>query len=71
MMFVVMMVGAAAVGAGVVGDAMRFSMGLENDETAEQRFRHWLSSLVAHYLAGSDEFARVVPSAKEAKLSST
>ncbi len=67
MMFVVMMVGAAAVGAGVVGDAMRFSMGLENDETAELRFRHWLSSLVAHYLAGSDEFARVVPTGGEGK----
>jgi AcrR family transcriptional regulator len=71
MMFTVMMVGAAAVGAGVVGDAMRFSMGLENDEGAEQRFRHWFGSLLAHYLAGSGEFARDVPSAAATKLPST
>ncbi len=57
MMFVVMLVGAAAVGTGVVGEAMRYSMGVENDDAVEQRFRRWFSALIARYLAGHDEFA--------------
>jgi len=57
MMFLVMMVGAAAIGTGVVGDAMRYSMGVENDEGVELRFRHWFSALVARYLVGQADLA--------------
>ncbi|MFN2425813.1 MAG: TetR/AcrR family transcriptional regulator [Candidatus Binatia bacterium] len=57
MMFTVMMVGAAAVGSGVVGDAMRYSMGIEDDEGAEARFRRWFSALLGRYLSGQGEFA--------------
>ena len=56
MMFTVMLVGAAAIGSGVVGDVMRHSMGLENDEGAEARFRQWLSVLLVRYLSGRGEF---------------
>lgn len=56
MMFTVMLVGAAAVGAGVVGEAMRYSMGVENDDSVELRFRRWFSALIARYLAGQGEF---------------
>lgn len=56
MMFTVMMVGAAAVGAGVVGDAMRYSMGIESDEGAEARFRKWFGALLGRYLSGQAEF---------------
>ncbi len=52
MMFTVMMVGAAALGWGVVGEAMRFSAGVEDDDQVEPRFRHWVSVMVARYLAG-------------------
>jgi len=61
MMFTVMLVGAAAIGAGVVGDAMRYSMGIENDEGAEARFRRWFSALLARYLSGQGEFAAPPP----------
>lgn len=56
MMFTVMLVGAAAVGSGVVGEAMRYSMGVENDDTVEPRFRRWFSTLISRYLAGQGEF---------------
>jgi AcrR family transcriptional regulator len=57
MLFTVMMVGAAALGAGVVGEAMRYSSGIENDPGAEARFRKWFSNLLGRYLAGQAEFA--------------
>lgn len=59
MMFTVMLVGAAAVGAGVVGEAMRYSMGVETDEGVEERFRHWFSALLARYLSGTGEYMTV------------
>jgi len=64
MLFTVMMVGAAALGAGVVGEAMRFSSGIENDEGAEARFRRWFSSLLSRYLSGTGEFGTTLPSHK-------
>jgi AcrR family transcriptional regulator len=54
MMFTVMMVGSAALGFGVVGEAMRFSSGVEDDESVEGRFRHWFSVLLARYLSGHE-----------------
>lgn len=57
MLFTVMLVGMAALGAGVAGDVMRFSSGLEGDEEAEMRFRRWFSALLSRYLAGQREFA--------------
>lgn len=59
MLFTVMLVGMAALGAGVAGDAMRFSAGIENDEGAEARFRKWFSALLTRYLAGTGEHAAV------------
>ena len=64
MLFTVMLVGASALGAGVAGEAMRFSSGIENDEAAEVRFRRWFSLLLTRYLAGQGEFAPAPPPAK-------
>lgn len=59
MMFVVMLVGSAAIGMGVVGEAMRHSMGVEDDPTVDDRFRRWLAALVARYLSGQGELAGI------------
>jgi AcrR family transcriptional regulator len=56
MLFTVMLVGSSAVGMGVVGEAMRHSLGVENDETIETRYRTWLSHLVTRFLLGKGEF---------------
>lgn len=60
-LFTVMLVGSAALGSGVAGEAMRFSSGIENDEGAEGRFRKWLSALLSRYLSGTAEFAPPAP----------
>jgi AcrR family transcriptional regulator len=57
MLFTVMLVGMAALGAGVAGDVMRYSSGLEGDDDAEARFRRWFSELLSRYLSGNAEFA--------------
>lgn len=57
MLFTVMLVGSAALGAGVAGEAMRFSSGMEHDDGGEARFRRWFSALLTRYLAGHGEFA--------------
>lgn len=56
MLFTVMLVGSSAVGMGVVGEAMRHSLGVENDDTIEARYRTWLSHLVTRFLLGKGEF---------------
>ena len=61
MLFVVMLVGMAALGAGVSGEVMRYSAGLENDGDAEARFRRWFSAVLARYLAGEKEFVLPLP----------
>lgn len=57
MLFTVMLVGMAALGAGVAGDVLRWSSGLEGDAEAEQRFRRWFSALLSRYLSGAGGFA--------------
>ena len=52
MLFTVMLVGMTALGAGVAGDMMRYSSGLEDDADAEVRFRRWFSRRLTQYLAG-------------------
>jgi AcrR family transcriptional regulator len=65
MLFTVMLVGMAALGAGVAGDVIRFSAGLENDKEAEARFRRWISARLAEYLGGRGEHARAPKSAAD------
>jgi AcrR family transcriptional regulator len=60
MLFTIMLVGTAALGLGVAGEAMRHSSGVEDDPGVEQRFRNWLSALIAHYLSGTGEFGAVM-----------
>lgn len=64
MLFTVMLVGTAALGAGVAGQAMRFSSGVETDEGVEARFRHWFSALLSRYLSAHGEFAPSAPPPK-------
>lgn len=64
MLFTVMLVGMTALGAGVAGQAMRYSAGVENDDGAEARFREWFGKLVTSYLAGQAEFAPAAPAKK-------
>jgi uncharacterized membrane protein YedE/YeeE len=56
MLYLVMVVGAAAVGIGVVGEAMRYSAGVENDPDFEKRFRSWFGVLLGQYLMGTGQF---------------
>lgn len=60
MLFTVMLVGTAALGAGVAGQALRHSAGLEDDPEAEARFRDWFGKLIFRYLAGQGGFAAPV-----------
>ncbi len=55
MLFTVMLVGMTALGAGVAGDMLRYSSGLEDDADAEARFRRWFSRRLTQYLAGSQK----------------
>jgi AcrR family transcriptional regulator len=57
MLFTIMLVGTAALGLGVAGEAMRHSSGVEDDPGVEARFRLWLSQLIEHYLSGTGGFA--------------
>lgn len=57
MLFTIMLVGTAALGLGVTGEAMRYSSGVEDDPGIEERFRHWLSVLISQYLSGTGSFA--------------
>lgn len=52
MLFTVMLVGMTALGAGVAGEVLRYSSGLEDDPDAEARFRSWFSRLLTQYLGG-------------------
>lgn len=70
MLFTVMLVGTAALGAGVAGQAMRYSAGLEEDPEAEARFRDWFGKLISRYLAGQGGFgaplgAKAAPASNE------
>jgi len=67
MLFTIMLVGTAALGSGVAGEAMRFSCGIEDDTGVEERFRRWLSALISHYLSGTGTFAPPAAKAAEPK----
>ena len=67
MLFTIMLVGTSALGLGVTGEAMRHSSGVEDDPGIEDRYRRWLSALIARYLSGTHEFRPGMAPALEAQ----